>query len=133
MALHYAIEQPQKVGSLVLIAGQAAMPKGLLHLQDVIFRVMPERAFLDMGIGKKDAITLTRSMAELDFRPQLGQIACPTLVLCGQHDKPNQKAAQTLHAGIPHSHRLSISGAGHEANLEAPGELAGILEDFWSQ
>ena len=40
LALNYAIDFPQKAGSLVLIAPQYDMPKFLLKVQNVLFKFM---------------------------------------------------------------------------------------------
>lgn len=36
LALNYIIDNPKKVNSLVLIAGQSEMPKALLKLQNIV-------------------------------------------------------------------------------------------------
>lgn len=61
LALNYAIDYPQKVKSLILIAPQYNMPKFLLKVQNVLFKFMPESQFKDIGLTKKDFITLTNS------------------------------------------------------------------------
>ena len=107
------------------------MPKGLLRFQNAVFRLMPQRAFQEMGLSKRDVIGLTRSMLDLDFREDLGKVSCPVLVLCGERDKANRKAARGLQAGIPGAELAWIPGAGHEANLDAPEALAEALRDFF--
>ena len=71
LALNYAIDFPQKVNSLVLIAPQYDMPKFLLKVQNVLFKFMPESQFKDIGLKKNDFITLTNSMADMDFTDNL--------------------------------------------------------------
>ena len=66
-------------------------------------------------------------MLDLDFREDLGKVSCPVLVLCGERDKANRKAARGLQAGIPGAELAWIPGAGHEANLDAPEALAEVL------
>ena len=70
-------------------------------------------------------------MLDLDFREDLGKVSCPVLVLCGERDKANRKAARGLQAGIPGAELAWIPGAGHEANLDAPEALAEALRDFF--
>lgn len=131
LALHYALDHPERVGALALIAPQHKMPKGLLHIQNILFRFMPEKAFEETGLGKRDMISLTNSMGELDFTPRLGETSCPTLILCGERDRANQKAARFLAKELPQAQLQLIPGAGHEVNLEAPAELAKRLREFW--
>ena len=130
LALDYAIRRPEKVAGLVLIAPQYKMPRGLLRLQNIIFRLMPERAFAGAGMGKRDTIRLTTSMMELDFRQQLGRVACPVLVLTGEKDAANRKAAGELAKLLPDAIAREIPGAGHEVNIDAPGELAAAICGF---
>lgn len=130
LALDYATRRPGKVAGLVLIAPQYKMPRGLLRLQNIIFRLMPERAFAGAGMGKRDTIRLTTSMMELDFRQQLGRVACPVLVLTGEKDAANRKAAGELAKLLPDAIAREIPGAGHEVNIDAPGELAAAIRGF---
>ena len=60
LAMQYAIEHKDEVHSLVLIATQYTMPKGLLKLQNILFHFMPRAAFTSMGFraNKKVAIQL---------------------------------------------------------------------------
>ena len=133
LALDYAIRRPEKVAGLVLIAPQYKMPRGLLRLQNIIFRLMPERAFAGAGMGKRDTIRLTTSMMELDFRQQLGRVACPVLVLTGEKDAANRKAARELAALVKDAQLHIIPGAGHEVNLDAPEKLSELLCHFYGQ
>ena len=75
LALQYAAEHPERVRALALIGTQFVMPKGLLKLQNGIFRLMPNGVFRQMGLPKGDVIDLTNSMLDLDFREALGQVA----------------------------------------------------------
>ena len=131
LALQYALEYPERVESLVLIGTPCAMPKGLLRFQSAVFRLMPERAFRAGGLSKKETLELTGSMVDLDFRGELGRIACPALILCGERDRANKKAALELRDGIPGAELAWVPGAGHEVNREAPEALAALLEAFY--
>ena len=64
LAMQYAIEHPEKVKSLVLIGTQYEMPKYMLKIQNLIFRIMPCSAFEKMGFQKTDFINLCKSMTE---------------------------------------------------------------------
>lgn len=130
LALQYTIEHPDRVQALALIGIQYAMPKGMLRLQNALFRLMPERSFSGMGMRKKGTIALCRSMMDLDFTAGLGKVRCPTLILCGEKDKTNRKAAQGLKDGIPNSELAFLPGAGHEVNVDAPAELGERLCQF---
>ena len=131
LALQYALEHPASVESLTLIAGRARMPRALLKVQGALFRLMGEKNFREMGLTRVDAITLTASMARLDFRPDLGRLRCPALVLCGEKDGANRREAAALAAGIPGAGLAFLPGAGHEVNREAPEALAEVLGQFY--
>lgn len=130
LALNYTIDNPQKVKSLVLIAAQYEMPKALLKLQNIIFKFMPEKSFKSIGMKKKDFIDLTNSMMDLNLNEGLKNISCPVLVLCGEKDSPNKKASKHLAQSISKSETKFIKNAKHEVNVDAPKELAEILNDF---
>lgn len=132
LALNYAIACPEKINSLVLIAGQYKMPKMLLKFQNIIFRFMPQKAFTDMGFEKKDFIKLTNSMLDINFTESLKYISCPVLVLCGEKDSANRRAAEKLSEKIPESEIQLVKNAGHEVNIEAPEKLAEILNKFYN-
>jgi 3-oxoadipate enol-lactonase len=66
-----------------------------------------------------------------DQRERVRAIQVPTVVLCGDQDKPTPPAlSEELHAMIPGSRLETIAGAGHLTNLERPAEFNRILEDF---
>lgn len=131
LALNYSIDHPEKVNSLVLIAAQYKMPKGLLKLQNFLFQLMPESMFQQTGFGKKQFIRLCKTMMELDFSSSLQKISCPTLILCGQRDSANKKAAKKLAELLKNAELQIISGSRHEVNLEAPEKLSEALCVFY--
>lgn len=131
LALHYGIEHPSKVNSLVLIGTQHVIPKKLLAFQNILFRFMPESMFQEMGFGKKDFIQLSKSMMALDFTHDLSNLSCPVLVICGEKDHANKKASKELAKQVPNGKLQIIWKAGHEINTEAPAYLAEILNQFF--
>jgi len=133
LALNYAIDHPEKVRSLVLIAAQYKMPKNLLRFQNALFRLMPERMFQQTGFGKAEFLRLCGTMAVLDFSGSVRNILCPTLVVCGGKDSSNKKAAAELADLIPDAELQIFDGVGHEVNLEAPERLAEALWGFYGQ
>lgn len=130
LALHYGIEHPQKVKSLALIAAQYKMPKKLLAFQNVIFRFMSNAMFKQMRLGKAQFIQLSKSMMELDYSGDLNRISCPVLVICGEKDSANKKAAKELVGQLACAEFCMIEKAGHEVNVDAPKRLAEVLDGF---
>lgn len=133
LALNYAGDHPEKVNSLVLIAAQYKMPRGMLRIQNILFRFMPKAMFRQMGFSKAEILQLCRTMAELDLGNQIRRIDCPALVICGEKDTANMKAARELTGIIRNAKLQVIGGSGHEVNIDAPEALAGILYDFFSK
>ena len=133
IALNYVVEHPGKVKSLVLIGGQCVMPKGLLRLQNMIFRLMPNGIFKKMGIGKRELIQLTKSMMVLEFKEDLEKVDCRTLIVCGEKDRANIRAAEMMAEKIPGARIKILEGCGHEVNVEDPEKLADILEAFYEE
>ncbi|MBP3918037.1 MAG: alpha/beta hydrolase [Clostridia bacterium] len=133
LALHYAAEHIENVHSLVLIAAPYTMPKRLLQFQNFLFRLMPNAAFAQMGLAKNEVIQLCKTMAELDFRPVLYKISCPVLVICGEKDKANRKAAESLASAVKHAELVILNNAGHEVTTEVPKPLAEVLRAFYQK
>ncbi len=131
LALHYTVEHPSKVHALALIAAQYQMPKRLLQFQNVIFHLMPKTMFRETGFGKQDFIGLTRSMTSLDFRDGLHNISRPVLLICGEKDKANRAASESLKTLLPNAKLEIVKNAGHEINIDAPMQLAKLLNAFW--
>lgn len=130
LALNYTVDFPQKVKSLILIAPQFDMPKLLLKFQNVIFKLMPESAFKDMGMSKNELITLTNSMADIDLSGRLDRLGCPILIICGEKDKANKKAANKLVKAVSGAVYKEIKGSGHEVNMDNPQGLAKVISDW---
>ena len=131
LALNYAIDYPDKVKALVLIAAQYQMPEKILKVQNMLFHLMPNSTFNKMGFKKADVISLCGTMAELDFRDSLHKVSCPVLIVCGEKDNANKKTSKELCHYLNNSCFHELMKTGHEANLEAPEELAIVLQKFY--
>lgn len=130
LALQYAANHPQRLNSLILMGAQYRSPKLLLAIQNLIFRFMKESNFQGLGFEKDDFIRLCATTGQVNLTAALPGIPCPTLVLCGENDSPNKKAALGLSRGIPGSKLVFIPQAGHELNKDCPEKLADILQKF---
>lgn len=133
LALQYTIENPEKVNSLVLMGTQYVMPKRLLKFQNMIFHIMPDKAFQETGFGKQEFISLSKSMMDLDFSEALQEIECPVLLVCGKKDSANKRAAIEMRRRIPCAKLKLMESAGHEVNVDAPEELGKLLDGFWKK
>ncbi len=133
LALQYGLAHPGRVRSMVLVGTQYVMPKNLLKFQNMVFQLMPDRAFRATGFGKQAFITLSRSMMDLDLQQDLDRITCPVLVVCGEKDTANKRASLRLKDLLPHGEFRMIEHAGHEVNLDAPQELGALLRTFFQR
>ena len=131
LALNYAIDHPDKTKALVLIAAQYKMPEKLLKFQNVLFRLMPNSMFKQIGFKKADVISLCGTMAELDFSDSLHKVSCPVLLICGEKDTANKKTSKELCQYLNNACFHELAKTGHEANIEAPEELAIVLQRFY--
>ncbi len=132
LALNYAADFPDRVRSLVLIAGQYKVPKALMKFQGLIFRFMPKKAFEGTGFGKSDFIELNGSMAGLDFTDKLKNVTANVLVSIGGRDKPNAGAANEMSKLLACDLNI-IPDSGHEVNLDDPKTLAEVLTTFYDR
>lgn len=133
LALNYAIDYPNKIKSLVLIAPQYKMPKLLLKLQNIMFKFMPSSNFDSIGFKKEDFISLCGSMSSLDFSHSLDKITCPVLLICGEKDNVNKKASKELVGHLKDAKYLELLNTGHEANVDSSKELAVELNKFYAK
>lgn len=130
LSIDYAVEYPDKINSLILIGTPYEIPKKLFKIQNFIFKVMPKKTFESMGISKKDFISLTNSMTELDIKSKVERIKCNTLILCGEKDNVNMESAKQLNNHIKDSKLNIIKNARHEVNIDTPIELSNIIINY---
>jgi non-heme chloroperoxidase len=91
-----------------------------------------EEYFKDVSSTSRFALAGTFHMCRLgQFAERLNALETPTLVVGGIHDPmfPPQFLREQVTARIPGA-RLALIDAGHEIPLEAPQQLAGLLEAF---
>jgi 3-oxoadipate enol-lactonase len=71
------------------------------------------------------------ALAELDLRPQLGQVKVPVLVLVGEHDEATPPPmSRELAAGLPQARLTIIPGCAHVPQLQSPGIFLDAIGDF---
>jgi pimeloyl-ACP methyl ester carboxylesterase len=73
----------------------------------------------------------SRAFAEADLRDVLPRVAVPTLLLYGDSDvRAPLSVACDLHAKIPGSRLVTIPGAGHVCNIDAPERFNREVRSF---
>ena len=133
LALDYALDHPENVKTLVLIGTPHKVPKFAFALQNVVFRFLPKSTFASMAFDKRDTFALGNSMKNLDFSGRLGEVQCPTLILCGEKDGANLKSARFLAGHIPGAELQVLENTGHVVNEENPRALAERLNAFYGR
>lgn len=133
LALDYALDHPENVKTLVLIGTPHKVPKFAFALQNVVFRFLPKSTFASMAFDKRDTFALGNSMKNLDFSGRLGEVQCPTLILCGEKDGANLKSARFLAGHIPGAELQVLENTGHVVNEEKPRSLAERLNAFYGR
>jgi pimeloyl-ACP methyl ester carboxylesterase len=92
------------------------------------------KSFSDMAKRVGSIVGVRQMRALLDypgFRDDLGQIACPTTVICGDEDRRTSVAAHKELADlIPGSKVCLIKRAGHFTPLEEPQAVSDALLDW---
>ena len=68
---------------------------------------------------------------DFDFRPRLGDVRRPTLVVVGEHDRTTTtRAARVLHEGIRGSGLVVVPDAGHMSFVEAEARYLDAVRSF---
>jgi 3-oxoadipate enol-lactonase len=71
------------------------------------------------------------AIRDFDLRERLGEVACPTLVLCGENDPSTPLAlSRELAAGIPGARLRVFPGANHLPNFEMPEPFNAAVDEF---
>jgi proline iminopeptidase len=68
---------------------------------------------------------------DFDYRPKLGEVHKPTLVIVGAHDRTTTpRAARVLHEGIENSELVLVPDAGHMSFVEQPDVYLDAVRRF---
>jgi pimeloyl-ACP methyl ester carboxylesterase len=103
------------------------------RLQDQVLTgaisAMAARVGKDAFLRQQKAI-----MGRPDNRPNLGRIACPTLVLCGRDDALTPPAVSEEIAGLVPGARLEIvERCGHMTTMERPEAVSAALRQWLAE
>lgn len=116
----------------LIISGAQYRLKGnfLYKLQLLVFQFLPQSVFKKRGAAKRPLLTFLKSMSNLDLSDRVKHIQLPTLILCGQKDKPNLLPAKEMAELIPHAKLAVIKKGGHLLNTDMPTVFATEITDF---
>ena len=86
------------------------------------------------GAGKPGFIQGLETVLDYEIRERLGEIACPTLIVWGDHDRLiNVHDADVFAELIPNSRKVVFDDTGHMAMLEHPERFNPLLEGFLAE
>ena len=122
----------------------ASQAKGLSVITDVAMRRLFAPEFQaqhpDLMRDRREAFLRTDpdvfraacgALAELDLRPELGQVKVPVLVLVGEHDEATPPPmSHELAAGLPNARLKIIPGCAHVPQLQSPEVFLDAIGDF---
>jgi pimeloyl-ACP methyl ester carboxylesterase len=92
---------------------------------------MVEEMRVIMSEAHAGAVVMAYAFAEADLRDVLPHIHVPTLLLYGEADeRAPVQVAQELHAKIPASKLVILSGVGHQCNIEAAERFTAEVRNF---
>jgi pimeloyl-ACP methyl ester carboxylesterase len=148
---YLALEHPQRVERLVLVGSGArlrvlpSLLKGMLQDFGSTVEMMLGWAYSSdcppelMQLGRDEWLKNEPSVVHGDFAAcdhfdvmgTLGEIRCPTLVLCGEDDRLTPpKYARYLKDSIPGATMAIIPKAGHMVMVERPELVNQAIEEF---
>ena len=144
VALWLAVQEPQRIATLVLEAPAAIRPDGEAPLAgspaDIARRLYahPERVALppppDPAIHEKQRRLVARLFGparDADLETRLKTLATPTLVLFGTEDRVIPPACGRLYKELmPNAHLVFVYDAGHAIAAERPQAFAEVVGDF---
>jgi 3-oxoadipate enol-lactonase len=134
VALQMAIAHPGRVERLAVCAGFARLPvrgRVLMAMVGAAAAVVPARLRGELGGFERRAIrAVFRAGRRFDVSGELERVTMPTLVLVGERDRVNAPLSQALAAALPNARLAIVSGAGHEANVDAPTAFNAALRAF---
>lgn len=131
LTLMYAIENknPLLKGTIVSGAIYKPIPKTIILLQYIVFKLLPRHHFTDIGLTKSQMIQLITSVS-VDLTNQLKNVVLPTLVICGEKDKANLTASRQIHDLIIESELVIIPNGKHELNKSSSDKLSQTINSY---
>ena len=91
-----------------------------------VIRDMANRVGLEAYLRQQEAI-----IARPDFRPNLANIKCPTLVLCGREDQLTPlDCSEEMASAIPDANLEVVEECGHMSTLERPEQVNRALQKW---
>lgn len=130
VALQCALDDPESVSHLVLVAGQARPPKSVLRMQRFALKFASTRRLAAQGVSKEKLDQALADGSQFDATGSLDQVRCPTLVVCGSRDRANLPASRLIAQSVPGARLEIVRGAGHDVMRDATPEFNALMYEF---
>jgi pimeloyl-ACP methyl ester carboxylesterase len=86
------------------------------------------------GAGKPGFVQGLEAVLDYEIRERLGEIACPTLIVWGDHDRLiSVRDADVFAELIPNSRKVVFEDTGHMSMLERPERFNPLLDEFLAE
>ncbi|MCH7788093.1 MAG: alpha/beta fold hydrolase [Acidobacteria bacterium] len=125
LSLAFALQHPEKVTGLVLIAAGPGFRK-----QDAMdaWNASVDRSAIDLGVpeGQEEISKHTDSWV-IDH---LGDIDCPALCIIGERDKRFAASVEVFEKHLDVRASVTVADAGHMVHFKKPTEVADAIADF---
>ena len=119
----------EKKGMAAFVGGKAASTMVGLHPESPAARAAAAAIAAQRPHGIANFARRVAGPAEATL-DRLGEIGVPALVVVGEKDDQYLRAADVLEARIPGAERVTLAGAGHIVNLDAPEAFEGAVTGF---
>ena len=131
LTLMYTIENKNLLLKGIIVSGAIykPIPKTIILLQSIVFKLLPRHHFTDIGLTKSQMIQLITSVS-VDLTNQLKNVVLPTLVICGEKDKANLTASRQIHNLIVESKLVIIPNGKHELNKSSSDKLSQTINSY---
>ncbi len=158
VAVRFVTRHPDRLERLILLGPALGVPAerrdaareltetieahGLRAIADTLLpRAFPEHLWLDAdardlalarwhGADPEGYAANYRILIDTDLRPELGRIACPTLVLAGAHDPFGPPDAIDAGTAALRDRTFAVVDAGHFMAVQSPLVVAGAVRSF---
>ena len=153
IALTMALQHPERIRGLGLVGTGAHLPVNASFLENTAHETTFQSAVellaswaFNLNANPQLVQTVQKQMLEtrptilhgdfracdtFDVRERLGEITCPTQVICGSKDKLMPvRHSQYMASQIQSAELAVIPDAGHMVMVENPERVAAVLEEF---
>lgn len=103
---------------------------GTSHLSDEVRRADRSVRTENTTAGLASALRGLGQGSQPFVGDRLGELEMPVLTISGERDEKYERLAAAIAASVPDGRHVSIPDAGHNVVLEAPEEMAAVIEAF---